>query len=71
MSQTIIMTYINIANFVLINWLGKDHSMIETCRLKDVVIFMETILCFELWNSFLHYLVIIILQLLHEMSSFL
>ena len=34
------MTYKNIAKFVLINSLGKDHSMIETRRLKKVVIFI-------------------------------
>ena len=30
------MTYINITKFILINWLEKDHGMIETCRLKNV-----------------------------------
>ena len=38
------MTYINITKFVLINYLEKDHSMIETRRLKNVVTFMQTIL---------------------------
>ena len=42
------MTYINITKFVLINYLEKDHSMIETCRLKYVVIFIQTILSFVL-----------------------
>ena len=42
------MTDINIAKFVLINQLEKDHSMTETRRLKNVVIFMETILSFVL-----------------------
>ena len=42
MSQVIIITYINITNFVLINELEKDHSMIETHRLKNVVIFLQT-----------------------------
>ena len=42
------MTYINITKFVLINYLEKDHSMIETCRLKNVVIFIFTILRFVL-----------------------
>ena len=37
------MTYINITKFVLINQLEKDHSMIETPRLKNVVIFIQTI----------------------------
>ena len=44
MSQVIIITYINITNFVLISELEKDHSMIETHRLKNVVIFLQTIL---------------------------
>ena len=38
------MTYLNIAKFVLINQIEKDHSMIETRRLKIVVIFIQTIL---------------------------
>ena len=38
MSQAIIMIYINIANFALIAYLGKDHSMIETHHLKNVVV---------------------------------
>ena len=38
------MTSINITKFVLINQLEKDHSMIETRRLKNVVIFIQTIL---------------------------
>ena len=39
------MVYKNIANFVLIS---KDHSMIETRRLKNVAIFFQTILNFVL-----------------------
>ena len=39
------MTYINIVKFVLINKLGKNHSMIETRRF---VIFIQTILSFVL-----------------------
>ena len=31
------MIYINITNFVLISQLEKDHVMVETRRLKDVV----------------------------------
>ena len=31
------MIYINITNFVLISQLEKDHGMIETRRLKNVV----------------------------------
>ena len=42
------MTYINITKFVLINSLEKDHSMIETRRLKNVVVFIQTILSFVL-----------------------
>ena len=44
MSQAIIMIYTNIINFVLISLLEKDHSMIETRRLKNVVVFFQTIL---------------------------
>ena len=44
MSQAIIMIYINITNFVIMSKLEKDHSMIETHRLKNVVIFFQTIL---------------------------
>ena len=42
------MIYINIANFVLNSLLGKNHSVIETYRLKSVVIFFQTILSFVL-----------------------
>ena len=38
------MVYINITNFVLISELERDHSMIETHRLKNVVIFFQTII---------------------------
>ena len=38
------MTCINVAVFVLISQLEKDHSMIETRCLKNVVIFVQTIL---------------------------
>ena len=31
------MIYINITNFVLISYLEKDHSMIETHCLKNVI----------------------------------
>ena len=37
------MTYINITKFALISLLEKDHNMIETRRLKKVVIFIQTI----------------------------
>ena len=42
------MIYINVSNFVLINKLEKDHSMIETSRLENVVIFFVTISSFAL-----------------------
>ena len=42
------MTYINITKFVLINYIEKDHSMIETRRLKDIVFFIQTVLSFVL-----------------------
>ena len=38
------MTYINVSKFVLINELEKDHSIIETRRLKNVLIFIQTII---------------------------
>ena len=34
--------------FVLISQLEKDHSMIEMRRLKNIVIFIQTILSFVL-----------------------
>ena len=48
MSSAIIIIYISITNFVIISYLKKDKSMIETRRLKNVVIFLETILSFAL-----------------------
>ena len=42
------MSCINVAVFVLISQLEKDHSMIETRSLKNVVIFVQTILSFVL-----------------------
>ena len=42
------MTYKNITNFLLINQLEKDYSVIETRRLKYVVIFIQTTLIFVL-----------------------
>ena len=48
------MTCINVIEFVLISYLEKNHSMIETCRSKNVVTF----------NLYLHlYLQIYILSL--------
>ena len=37
------MTCINVAEFVLISELEKDHSMVETRCLKNAVIFIQTI----------------------------
>ena len=45
MSNAIIIVYIN---FVLISQLEKDHGMIETRRLKNVVFSIQTILIFLL-----------------------
>ena len=42
------MTCINVVEFVLISSLEKDHSMIETRYLKNVVIFIQKILDFVL-----------------------
>ena len=42
------MTYINVTKFVLINSIEKDHSMIEMLRLKNIVIFIQTIFSFVL-----------------------
>ena len=45
-------------SFLLISQVEKDHSMIETHRLKNVVVFFQTILSFALsrkiifFNSF-------------------
>ena len=41
-------TGVNVADFVLISQLEKDHSMIETSRFKNVVVFIQTTLCFAL-----------------------
>ena len=46
--MAIIMIYINITRLVLINELGKYHNMIEMCRLKNVVIFIQTVPSFVL-----------------------
>ena len=48
MSWAVVMTCINVAEFVLISYLEKDHSMMETRRLKNVAIFIQTILSFVL-----------------------
>ena len=40
------MIYINITNFALISYLEKDHSMMETRRLKNILFSI-----FLLWKS--------------------
>ena len=52
------MIYINITNFVLISSLVKNHSMIETRRLKSVV-FFQTISTFVLSRKFINIYVVI------------
>ena len=44
MSYAIIMIYINITNFAPISSLEKVNSIFEMCRLKNVAIFIQTIL---------------------------
>ena len=43
MSEAIMMTCINVAEFVLISQFQKGHSMIEMRRLKNVVISIQKI----------------------------
>ena len=38
------MACINAAEFVVISFFEKDHSMIETCRLTNVTNFIQTII---------------------------
>ena len=61
MSQAIIMIYTNI-NFVLISLLEKDHSMIETRRLKNVVVFFQTILSFVLSRKNINIFLLLLLS---------
>ena len=49
------MTYINTTEFLRINYLEKDHSMIEKLRLKNVVIFIQKILSFVLSRKILQH----------------
>ena len=58
------MMYINITNFLLISYLEKDHSMIETHCLKNVVIFVQTILWFLLSRKFIYVTLFVPHQLL-------
>ena len=46
MPWAIFTIYINITSFVLIGRFEKDHSMTETHRFKNVVIFFKTTLIF-------------------------
>ena len=62
MSQAIIMIYTNIINFVLISLLEKDHSMIETRRLKNVVVFFQTILSFVLSRKNINIFLLLLLS---------
>ena len=48
------MIFINITNFVLISYLEKGYSMIEMRRLRNAVIFFQTILGFVLSKNFLN-----------------
>ena len=61
MSQAIIMIYTNIINFVLISLLEKDHSMIETRRLKNVV-FFQTILSLVLSRKNINIFLLLLLS---------
>ena len=61
MSQAIIMIYTNI-NFVLISLLEKDHSMIETLRLKNVVVFFQTILSLVLSRKNINIFLLLLLS---------
>ena len=51
------MTYINITKFVLINYLEKDLSMIETLRLKSVAIFIQNVLSFVLSRKIIYIII--------------
>ena len=62
MSQAIIMIYTNIINFVLISLLEKDHSMIETGRLKNVVVFFQTILSLVLSRKNINIFLLLLLS---------
>ena len=51
MSQAIIIIFINITNFVLISKLEKDHSMIETRRLKNVCAVKKNYKCLQRFST--------------------
>ena len=63
------MTYINITKFVLINESEKDLSMIKTCRLKNVVIFIQTVLMKILNDNQIQYHVCYIFIYLDQYSQ--
>ena len=48
------MIYINITNFALIRYLEKDHSMMETRRLKNILFSI-----FLLWKSNVDFLFLV------------
>ena len=56
------MTCVNVAEFVLISLLEKDHSMIETRRLKNVVVFFQTILSFVLSRKNINIFLLLLLS---------
>ena len=56
------MIYTNIINFVLISLLEKDHSMIETRRLKNVVVFFQTILSLVLSRKNINIFLLLLLS---------
>ena len=57
------MTCINVAEFVLISYLEKDHSVIETRGLKNIVIFIQI-------NNWIRQLTISIAQVYVRFSVF-
>ena len=58
------MTCINVTEFVLISYLEKDHSMIKTLRLKNIAIFIQTILSFVWSRKIIQITLVNILKLL-------
>ena len=49
------MTCINVTEFLLISYLEKDGSMIETHRLKNVAVFIQTVLSFVLSGKIINF----------------
>ena len=60
------MTYINMTEFVLITWSKKDHGMLETRCLKNVVVFIQAILSFALSRKILilHFRILVVLGII-------